>query len=484
MRAATKRNLIVALSALLVAGAMLGGFAWYKFFREEPQSPFATEEEWFKYGSLGGEQDQGIPYWIWVALPRIFSDLMPAPGGYKSFGVVWEEGAELPVGFTKKIVGFPRVGNNCALCHTATWRSQPDETPRLILGAPANTINVQQLLEFFSRAANDSRFSSSRILGEISELTRLSWLDRQLYRFLIIPLTRKAFQEQGEKFAWASRSGKPRWGVGRDDPFNMAKYFMTSLPEDNTVGQSDFGSCWNLRIRQGTNLLLNWAGETPSVYSVLVDSSLGVGARPGRQFDEDMARLEKFLSQLSPPKWPFTNGAHVISQELAATGATVYQQHCAQCHEPGREKINRVVPLDEIGTDRERFDSWSQAAANQMNATISRRGIKRPGVVKNDGYLSAPLDGIWARAPYLHNGSVPNLRELLEVPARRSKSFIRGYDVYDPANVGFVAAGLEAEQAGFRFDTALRGNGNHGHLYGTELSPEQKMALLEFLKTL
>jgi hypothetical protein len=482
--AATKKNWIIALGLLLVAGAILGLFAWYKFFREEPQPPFASEEEWFKYGSLGGENDQGVPYWIWVVLPRVFPDLMPGAGGYKSLGLVWEEGAELPVGFSKKTVGFPRVGNNCALCHTAAWRSKSDETPKLVLGAPANTINVQQLLQFFSRAAGDARFNSGTILNEIAELTKLSWVDQQLYRFLIIPLTRKAFLEQGQKFAWATRPGKPAWGVGRDDPFNMAKYFMTSLREDNTVGQSDFGSCWNLAIRKGTNLLLNWAGETPSVYSVLVDSSLGVGARPGGRFEENMRRLDQFLSRLPAPKCPFTNGPHAINPQLAATGEAIYKQHCAACHEPGREKTNRVIPLDEIGTDRERFDSWSQAAADQMNATIKHRGVERPGVIKNNGYLSPPLDGLWARAPYLHNGSVPNLRELLETPSRRSKGFFRGYDIYDPSNIGFTTKGAEAERTGFWLDTTLRGNANHGHTYGTEISAEEKTALLEFLKTL
>ncbi|HYN20386.1 MAG TPA: hypothetical protein VE078_05465, partial [Thermoanaerobaculia bacterium] len=108
---------------------------------------------------------------------------------------------------------------------------------------------------------------------------------------------------------------------------------------------------------------------------------------------------------------------------------------------------------------------------------------------KTFGYANSPLDGIWLRAPYLHNGSVPNLRELLEPRAKRTKKFWIGYDVYDYENVGFVTQGPEAEAEGWLYDTNLlanRGNGNQGHegqVYGTELPPDEKDALIEYLKT-
>jgi hypothetical protein len=90
---------------------------------------------------------------------------------------------------------------------------------------------------------------------------------------------------------------------------------------------------------------------------------------------------------------------------------------------------------------------------------------------------------VWLRAPYLHNGSVPSLTDLLEPPDRRPQKFRRGYDVYDPAKVGFVSEGAEAERLGTLYDTSKPGNGNAGHLYGTELPAESKRALIEYLKT-
>jgi len=89
----TKRIIWVSAAVIGILLALGGFFTWTKFFREEKEM-FANEEEHFKYGSLGAEGDRGIPYYLWMVLPRIFPDLMPGPGGYKSFGVVWEEGHE------------------------------------------------------------------------------------------------------------------------------------------------------------------------------------------------------------------------------------------------------------------------------------------------------------------------------------------------------------------------------------------------------
>ncbi len=479
-----RRGFLIFLLVLALGGA-IAWFGWYKFFRQVEPPPIASDEEWFKHGSLGGESRFGIPYWIWVALPRIFPDLLPGSGGYKSFGVVWEPGSELPVGFTKKTVGFPRVGNNCALCHVATYRLKEDENPVVVVGAPAHSFNVQAMFRFFSRAANDPRFNANTLLSEINQNYDLGLCDRLLYRFAIIPFTRKAFIQQGQQLAWMDRPGKPDWGPGRDDAFNLAKYFLAHGPEDHSVGQCDFASAWNLQVRKGTNLFLNWGGESPSIYTVLVDSSVGVGARPSRDFEPTMKRLDGFLSRLQPPRWPYPEGPYAIKTDLAANGKALYQQHCASCHEPGQPRCNRPIPIDEIGTNRERFDSWTPDAARKTNQAINDgMGAHRPDTIKNIGYLASPLDGLWLRAPYLHNGSVPNLRALLQPPEQRPPTFYRGGDLYDPGNVGFVSSGPAAERGGFLLDTHLRGNGNQGHTYGAALTVTNKEALLEYLKTL
>ena len=102
-------------------------------------------------------------------------------------------------------------------------------------------------------------------------------------------------------------------------------------------------------------------------------------------------------------------------------------------------------------------------------------------------YKARPLNGIWATAPYLHNGSVPTLYELLLPAAQRSKMFTVGSREFDPVNVGLRSG---KEDGPFQFDTSLAGNANSGHegaAYGTEpgqLNEVQKRELLEYLKTL
>src|ERR1043165_2817330 len=132
-----KKRTILGLAVILaIFGGIIMWIAWYKLLREEPEQQFANELERFKYGSIGAENERGIPYWVWVVLPSVFPDLPPGPGGYKSFGLTWEEGKEMPVGFTKRVIGFPRVANNCAICHTGTWRSTKDEVPHVVTPAP------------------------------------------------------------------------------------------------------------------------------------------------------------------------------------------------------------------------------------------------------------------------------------------------------------------------------------------------------------
>ena len=98
-------------------------------------------------------------------------------------------------------------------------------------------------------------------------------------------------------------------------------------------------------------------------------------------------------------------------------------------------------------------------------------------------YKGRPLQGIWATAPYLHNGSVPNLYEMLLPPAQRSKTFYLGSRVFDPKNVGLETA--KSDTNSFMFDTSLPGNANTGHDYNNAgLSDADRWALVEYMKSL
>jgi hypothetical protein len=96
-------------------------------------------------------------------------------------------------------------------------------------------------------------------------------------------------------------------------------------------------------------------------------------------------------------------------------------------------------------------------------------------------YKARPLNGIWATAPYLHNGSVPSIAELLKPSADRVKTFCIGSHDFDAVNVGLS---VKCVDNFFLFDTRKPGNSNQGHEYGTTLSEDHRKALIEFLKTL
>ena len=481
----TRRWIAIAGVAVVLL-AVTGYFGWYKFFREEPQPAWVMQDAdtRFKYGSIGAENDAGIPYWIFYVLPRMFPEKLPGPGGYASLGVPWEQGQELPVGFTRKVIGFPRVANNCAVCHSTRLRTRPDETPTVIAAGPGPTTNVEGFFRFFVDCAKDPRFTPDNVLWEIMNVTQLSWVDKAIYRFLIIPITKKRLLEREQQFAWVYHAPFPEWGRGRDDAMNLTRYFMLKLPMDDSFGPTDMPSIWNLKKYDGASNRMNWAGDSHDAYSVIIDSALGlIGSESGPKDKAEFLRqidwLKDYLRNKPPPKYPFP-----VDGPKASAGKVVFEQQCASCH--ASEKTGTPMPLAEIGTNRDRIDTWGKDFAVAANKVVGAMGVERKGLVEAPliGYNAQYLDGIWLRAPYLHNGSVPTLRDMLEPADKRPKVFHRGYDVYDPVRVGFVSAGADAEKEGTRFDVSQRGNGNAGHAFGTALSEPDKDALVEYLKTL
>ena len=134
----------------------------------------------------------GVPYWVWLALPRMFPEYMPGPGGYAALGLGWEEGKEMPVGFAKKTVGYVRVTGNCALCHAALQTTSPNGVPAVVIVARGDTSSLERLRIFFTQCAQDTRFNADEILTEVDTAIKLSLLDRMLYRYVLIPRAKRA----------------------------------------------------------------------------------------------------------------------------------------------------------------------------------------------------------------------------------------------------------------------------------------------------
>jgi hypothetical protein len=473
---------------------------------------YADDEQHFKYGSTGGERTMGIPYWFWVALPEIFPEYLPdhqAGRGYQSLGMIYEEGKDprydLPVGVSRRNVrGIDVVYLNCAVCHAGTVRDSEGAKPRVISGMPAQGLNLGAFEKFLTSIPLDQKFTPQRMLDQIQAMEddpkrlieKPDLLNRLIFRYYAVYLMREKMLMLNQRLGFIHTA---TWGPGRVDTFNAPKallnFNMTHADPKEMMGNADFPSIWNQGPREG--MQLHWDGNNTSVNERNLSAAFGTGAYPPTLDAKLVQRTATWLLTAKPLPYPYP-----IDPQLAQQGAPIYAQRCASCHgersAPFRgEHVGKVVPIEKIGTDRSRLDSYTYlVAANQgtLYAGYEKDWGFNPSYPqrfshfhKTQGYANSPLDGIWLRAPYLHNGSVPNLRELLEPSSNRSTTFYRGNDVYDPQNVGFVSNVAERDGIPFfTYDTTAVGNGHQGHegpIYGTDLQPAEKRALLEYLKT-
>ena len=197
-----------------------------------------------------------------------------------------------------------------------------------------------------------------------------------------------------------------------------------------------------------------------------------------------------WINAVEPPKYPFP-----IDQALARRGGLVFATNCAKCHGTygaGGRYQERVVALTEVGTDPVRARDFSVEFIKHLDASWVGQYGKTPIYLGVNGYIAPPLDGIWANAPYLHNGSVPTIWDLL-TPASRPSVWTRTDTGYDQQKLGVEAKSFDkvpddassAVKKRRYYQTNLRGFSNQGHQYPPQgLSEADKRALIEYLKTL
>jgi cytochrome c553 len=472
-------------------------FAWFVLLRPVAQPATNDPLQIFDHGSIGNETQQGLPYWIWRVLPTLFPEYLPGnQDGYGSIGVYWVGGEELPVGFSKKTLGvIPRVAPNCAFCHQGSYRLHADDPATLVPAGAGTRVNVQGFIRFLSTIGHHpERFNTDNVMGAITAIYDMPIWEQLLYRYLLIPAVRSALEAQATRFAWMD--GRPDWGPGRIDPFNPVKFFNLHLSDDGTIGNSDIMPLWDLKTvvtNKRGQYSLHWDGLNSDLRETAVSGAIGdgmdyqgyVAARP------TLDAIIEFIQLQKPPSSPFSStrsadDPYHVDEAAVQQGRALYESHCAVCHEPGGARFRTVIPAATIGTDRHRIDMWTEAAKDRY--TNYHEGDYNWGFHafhKTNGYVATELTGLWLRGPYLHNGSVPTLRDLLAPPDQRPTQFYRGYDLIDAVNGGFVSQpGTPAERYGTLYDTTTPGNGNAGHLYGTDLSDQDKQWLLAYLKTL
>lgn len=295
-------------------------------------------------------------------------------------------------------------------------------------------------------------------------------------------------------------------GPGRVDAFGVARnrlYPHTPVP---TTAPVSYPHLWGF----AQNVWLHYDANTTSVMERNLGQALGVGG----VFDPvtlkstlnpvNIHQLELLARRLEAPAWP--SFFPPVDQAKARQGEPLYGRYCAGCHQDPPAP-DACFPVREMRTDSLRAVNFAMPLGNgrftdSVAPVLSKmkyaayRTFRIPesqwpiyNVIPDDSvfwrttgqYGVRTLAGAWATAPYLHNGSVPSLYELLLPAARRSSRFPVGHPEYDPVKVGYS---MNAPAGTYQFDTSQQGNRNTGHEYGTDLSESERMALLEYLKTL
>jgi mono/diheme cytochrome c family protein len=478
-----------------------------QYSAQEGYDEARAREAWhFMYGSIGSEGSSGLPTLVLKALPVIYDARMNGRG-WSHFGFLQEEGEPLPIGFSRRrVAGIERAWLNCSVCHVSTVRD--GEERRLVLGGPANNLRLHEFIEFLLFVGRDPGFDAETVIAAVNSDAvdgHLGPFGRLLYRMVVVPRVRDALLGLNDSLDFVSRQHD--WGPGRVDTFNPYKALQFSFPmgpeaidEVALNGASDYPSLWQQRPREG--MRLHWDGNNTSVDERNLSAALGAGVTPLTVDVSSIERVREWMWELEAPPFP-----REIDRAAAARGEAIFSAMCADCHgmrplgEPGERLaydydrarhtgLGEVVPLSDIGTDPGRWASYTPNFAAAQNLLFAGTPHRFRHFRKTAGYASHPLDGIWARSPYLHNGSVPTLRDLLEPADRRPESFHRGGDAFDFEKVGYSGEDEPADTVAgrlFLYDTSVPGNANTGHegpRYGTDLPDADKDALVEYMKTL
>ena len=249
-------------------------------------------------------------------------------------------------------------------------------------------------------------------------------------------------------------------------------------------------------VKKKAALYYNGMGRGDFAKMVMQTSVVAIAStEQAKEIHSNFDDLIAWIYQLEPPTYP-----QPIDQEAKNRGQVVFEANCTRCHgtyheDPAQESYpNLLVSLEIVGTDPHyaRYSNKNPALSRWLNqgwyAQNDAEGEDSLQAFPLLGYIAPPLDGIWASAPYLHNGSVPNLKSLLKSSLRPSR-WQRDFDLstYDFEQMGWpYTVPNEGEFLGDPtvYDTRVEGYSKQGHLFADHLSDEERRDLLEYLKSL
>ena len=272
--------------------------------------------------------------------------------------------------------------------------------------------------------------------------------------------------------------------VAHRDPQTLQWSDSILMPMPTEIIPTDVPAWWLLKKKNA--MFYNGFGRGDFGRFLMASNLLTVSdTSEAREVDSHFNDVLSFIYSIDAPKFP-----KPIDEKLAANGKKVFTTTCSSCHGTygeGGKYPNLLIPENIIQTDSSLYTSnySSPQFVDWFNKSWFTSGDHPARLVPYRGYIAPPLDGVWATAPYLHNGSVPNLEAMLNSkirPAYWQRSFFRpsynyeipgwNYDVKNEAGNNEV------------YNTTLKGYSNNGHYFGDKLNNKERTAVIEYLKTL
>ena len=512
----------IGLTAMLLLATML--FMHAESTWVHPQS--LNAEQSFLYSTTGTEI---MPLPVFKVLPTLFPDQFQ-PGGpgagdwIEQYGFIrGKEGVNegLPQGFFisnhRPKSGSPSpvqfVGVNCSLCHTSVVKRSDADPGFVVHGMGSTSLDFIAWVDGFKTAMLDEKRMNPKTIFDTYErqFGRKLSLSEQLMIRLWLSQSRKLVQQNeakiDEPFGGAdlrNAEDMPN-GPSRTQPFrNLVRNVM------DRPAMLDRGYCKLPTLYQQKDR--TWGQFDGSVHDKLTRSVLAAMAIGATMQNLSMPEISNNVEQsiqytldLKAPAFRSAFPDQKLDQAKAARGAQVYAAHCDSCHgHPASDGTNwvrgsqqdTVLPYQQIGTDKERvtfryYDTLADVLVNSFPAKQPLRPKRedlRPGPMgRTLGYIDTPIPSMYARAPFLHNGSVPTLAALINLKPRPDV-YYRGANLYDPVDAGLIVPSQPDAKRYFRFDTSQPGNSNKGHDYpwayhGAGWNQAQLEDLLEYLKT-
>ena len=450
----------------------------------EPPVSAETGDQLFHSRALGAPYATGIPYALWLAMMERYPQELGANWNEfrEKFGLIEDpsQPGGRPVGFVlydTKATATRFLMTNCSACHTGEINGQ------VINGLGSQSIRIHAFNNAVMHIASRDDFTPAQMLPLAAAAARrnqIPWGWRSRY------VTRRAISKLKSLSASYVELDA---GPGRSAVLEFTKTIHKQKVEP-PYGFIRIRSVWAYRKRSSFGIDGLMTGDLGAALAA-AEFNKGMPAEYIVGHSHQWASLYEYVKTIPTPKYPWP-----IDRELAKQGERVYESACARCHgtyAPGAQAYKeQLIPISRVGTDPDRLRSITPELITATNGSVFGKYVR---IQKTDAYVAPPLDGIWCRGPYLHNGSVPTISDLLLPASQRPISFFLGGDTtYDLHRLGLTYSeavapdgsrrGKRASSKQFEFNTHDPANSNEGHEFSNKISAQDSLALLEFLKTI